>query len=82
MGNHTATAYREILLSFFMRALFVAAFAVLALVAVEEVLSLYGSTLIAGLYTQGRLIVLSATLFCAVGTLLLRQIRDNGNGAK
>ena len=55
---------------------FIAAIATLLIAAAEAVANLLGFSLIAGLYTVGRLVQLASTLLILVAVLLLRQIRD------
>ena len=58
------------------RALFFFALAILAVGFVELAANLFGSSVLTGGYTAGRLIEVSAALVIFVVAVLLRQIRD------
>jgi hypothetical protein len=60
----------------FSRSLFFFALAMLAVGFVEIAANLFGSSVLRGLYTGGRLIEVSAALLVFVVAILLRQIRD------
>ena len=60
----------------FARGLFFLALAILAVAFVELAANLFGSRVLIGGYTAGRLIEVSAALVIFVIAVLLRQIRD------
>jgi len=66
----------ENLYNVFARLLFYFAFVLFALTFVEVIVNAFDYTILAGTYTKGRLIELSAMMLVFVITLLLRQIRN------
>ena len=58
------------------RCCFIGGFAFLVLVIVEELVNLFGRSLLARVYQQETLLNVGAVLFVVVIVLLLRQIRE------
>ena len=69
----------DIFYKYFARSLFLFALAILAVGFVELAASLFGSSVLGGGYTAGRMIEVSAALVIFVIAVLLRQIRDGRN---
>ncbi len=69
----------DIFYKYFARSLFFVALAILAVGFVELAANLFGSSVLSGGYTAGRMIEVSAALVIFVIAVLLRQIRDGRN---
>lgn len=68
--------FAELFDKYFSRTLFVVATMTIVLAFAEGFANLFGLSLLAGLYTAGRLLEIAATLLVFVVVQLLRQIRD------
>jgi hypothetical protein len=69
----------DVFYKYFARSLFLVALAILAVGFVELAANLFGSSVLGGGYTAGRMIEVSAALVIFVIAVLLRQIRDGRN---
>ena len=69
----------DIFYKYFARSLFLVALVILAVGFVELAANLFGSSVLSGGYTAGRMIEVSAALVIFVIAVLLRQIRDGRN---